>query len=281
MTFSTWLGVIFLVLASPLYMVADGVVTNNTCTLTDLPRSGPPAVISQTGIDNCLIIPNGQHGRASASTSVTLHLPVSGQAATPIGASVLLGASANPIQFGPVQEYGDAVASVTIDYLFTTAGPVRAGFIQLNQPSESSVSFVPGPDRPILQRANIAVGPLSQTCPGSYPYATCSGSLTDPMTRFLPTTTLPFTLGQNFPFHEDVTLGVDSFQDIIENGSTLTNFTFTLFEADGVTPVEIALATPEPGSQMLSACGLLALVTLTPLLTLARVRGRTGHKMEP
>ena len=66
------------------------------------------------------------------------------------------------------------------------------------------------------------------------------------MTRFLPTTTLPFTLGQNFLFHEDVTLSALSFTEFDENGMELTNFTFTLFEADGITPVQIALAAQKP-----------------------------------
>jgi hypothetical protein len=84
------------------------------------------------------------------------------------------------------------------------------------------------------------------------------------MTRFLPTTTLPFTLGENFAFHEDAALRVDSFRDILETGGVNTNFTFTLFEADGVTPVQVALAAPEPGSWVLWASGLLALLTLIP-----------------
>lgn len=76
------------------------------------------------------------------------------------------------------------------------------------------------------------------------------------MTRFLPTATLPFTLGQNFTFHEDAALRVDSFRDILESGVVNTNFTFTLFEADGVTPV--------PASTVPWASGLLALLTLVP-----------------
>jgi hypothetical protein len=271
MSFSARLGVAFLVFASPLLLVADSVVTSNSCTLTVVPLSGASTIFSQTGTDDCLITRNDQHGRASASTSVTLHLPVPGQAATPVGASVLVAASASPLfTLGPVRDRGDANASVTIDYLFTTAGPVRPGIIQLNQSGVSSVSFVAGPDRPISQGANISVGPLSQTCSaGSDPFASCSGSLINPMTRFLPTTTLPFTLGQNFQFHEDVTLGVDSFGDFnIENGSTLTNFTFTLFEADGVTPVQIALAAPEPRTLPLLGCGFLALLWIARRSTL-------------
>jgi hypothetical protein len=268
MSLSARLGIVLLTFASP-YLLADGVVMSNSCILKDHSFvSGETTTLSQTGVNNCLVTStdpvSGEHGQASASTSVTLHLPVSGQAATPVGASVLTFASANPFfSLGPVEESGSAQTSATIDFLFTTTGPVRPGIIQLNQSGVSSVSFAPGPDRPASQGANISVGPLSQTCSaGSDPFASCSGSLINPMTRFLPTTTLPFILGQNFLFHEDVTLSVDSFRDIIEDGSTLTNFTFTLFEADGVTPVQIAVVVPEPASLPLWACGLFALLAL-------------------
>ena len=269
MLFPARLGVFLLALTCPVCLIADGVFTTNTCTLTDVPLSGPPIVYSQTDPNSCFVTsldPNFmQGGQARASSSVTLHLPISGQASAPVGASIsTLAASYPSYRLGPVGESGSAQTSVTIDYLFTTAGPARPGFIQLNQSSVSAAFFTPGPDRPSEMRASISVGPLSQNCPGSYLYATCDGSLADPMTRFLPTTTLPFTLGQNFAFHEDAALRVDSFRDILENGSVGTNFTFTLFEADGVTPVQVLLATPEPGSAMLWAGGLLGLVTLIP-----------------
>jgi hypothetical protein len=264
MLFHTRLGVALLVFANPLCLLADGVVTSNSCTLTDTPLSGASTIISQTGTDNCFVMSNDPvngNGRANASTSVTLHLPVSGQAATRVGASVLTSASANPFfSLGPVHEGGSAETSATIDFLFTTNGAVRPGFIQLNQSRVSSVSLIPGPDRPSLLGANISVGPLSQACAGSDPFAACNGSLVNPMTRFLPTTTLPFTLGQNFQFHEDVALRVDSFMDIIEDGAIATNFTFTLFEADGVTPVQVAVAAPEPSSLLLFVCGSMALL---------------------
>jgi len=174
MLFHARLGVALLVFANPLCLLADGVVTSNSCTLTDIPLSGASTIISQTGIDNCFVMSNDPvngNGRASASTSVTLHLPVSGQAATPVGASVLTSASANPFfSLGPVHESGSAQTSATIDFLFTTNGAVRPGFIQLNQSSVSSVSLIPGPDRPSLLGANISVGPLSQACAGFDPF---------------------------------------------------------------------------------------------------------------
>lgn len=47
---------------------------------------------------------------------------------------------------------------------------------------------------------------------------------------------------------------------ILESAMPQTTWTFELFEADGVTPVQIALATPEPGSLALWAFGLSALL---------------------
>jgi hypothetical protein len=86
-------------------------------------------------------------------------------------------------------------------------------------------------------------------------------------------------LGQDFQFHEDMHMQASSGSIFeLQDGVGIINFPFTLLEADGVTPVQIELATPEPDSGMLSAGGLLALLTLTPFLTPARVRGRTGHK---
>ncbi len=272
MLFPARFAVALLAFASPLCLIADGVVTSNSCTLTDrslsVPPTGPPTIHSQTDVNNCFVTstdptPGGGSGRAMASTSVTLHLPVSGQAATPVGASFSANASANPFfSAGLIQEVGSAQASVTVDYLFTTTGTVRPGFIQLNQSSDASVSLIRGGDRADVETANISVGPLSQTCPGSNsnPVATCSGSLVNPISVFLPTTTLPFTLGQNFLFHEDGTLDISSGGDNVENGGIRTNFTFTLFEGDGVTPVQIALATPEPDSLLLFGCGSLALL---------------------
>jgi hypothetical protein len=65
-------------------------VTSNSCILNDHSFvSGQTTTLSQTGVDNCLVTSidpaSGEHGRATAATSVTLHLPVSGQAATPVG----------------------------------------------------------------------------------------------------------------------------------------------------------------------------------------------------
>lgn len=49
---------------------------------------------------------------------------------------------------------------------------------------------------------------------------------------------------------------------LIEDGTVGVNFTFRLFEADGVTPVQIALATPEPASWWFAGCGCLCLLAL-------------------
>jgi len=40
MLFPARLGVFLLALTSPLCLIADGVVTSNSCTLTDVPLSG-------------------------------------------------------------------------------------------------------------------------------------------------------------------------------------------------------------------------------------------------
>jgi hypothetical protein len=85
----------------------------------------------------------------------------------------------------------------------------------------------------------------------------CGGSL-----QAFPGQLVPFSLGENFLFHEEAGMlaATDARPSAIEDGTIGVNFTFRLFEADGVTPVQIALATPEPGSLALWAFGLSALL---------------------
>jgi hypothetical protein len=54
--------------------------------------------------------------------------------------------------------------------------------------------------------------------------------------------------GEAFTLHEDAAISVTGDGLILENGMGGIDLHFTLLEADGVTPVQILDATPEPGT---------------------------------
>jgi hypothetical protein len=257
---------LFFVFACPLAIFADGVTITSSCSLTNYTRTPfvPINTVSQTGAGNCsltLVNPTQGTGFATTQTFVTLDLPVPGNPAAPVGARISAGSAAFPSTDSfsdSILQSGSAAISLALDLTFTTAGPPRAGYIQSSQRASLGVNSSNGGDRPDSQTAGIAVGPLSLTCPGSPGTDVingCGGSL-----QAFPGQLVPFSLGENFLFHEEAGMltATDARPSAIEDGTIGVNFTFRLFEADGVTPVQIALVTPEPGSLALWAFGLSA-----------------------
>ena len=70
---------------------------------------------------------------------------------------------------------------------------------------------------------------------------------------------VPFTLGQSFTFIDSVQGNASAGGGNPHFGSGGTSFTFTVFEADGTTPVVLS-EVPEPQSLGLLGAGLLGLV---------------------
>ncbi|HMJ60159.1 MAG TPA: hypothetical protein VK493_00290, partial [Bryobacteraceae bacterium] len=190
---------------------------------------------------------------------------VAGNPAAPAGARISASSFAFPSTDAVLDssiQSGSAAISLALDLSFFTSGPARAGYIQFSAPASLGVNYSNGGDRPDSQTAGIAVGPLSLACPGSPGTDLrnrCGGSLQVPQGVLV-----SFSLGGNFLFHEDAAMlaVTDAGPSAIEDGTVGVNFTFRLFEADGVTPVQIALATPEPASWWFAGCGCLCFLVL-------------------
>jgi hypothetical protein len=260
LTFQTRLGVIFLVSACPVLLLADGVAISSSCSLTSLDISVSPPVsmvgasqVNPTG--NCSVGLAG--GRASAGANATLYLPVQGSPSIPVGAEIRGDIRVFPSgQSSNIINIGDAQFSIALVLLFSTPGPVRSGFISLTYEDY----FGNGPDAPDVETSHVSLGSF----------------IPNLIHQPLLVTTPPlfnFTLGQEFLFHEDLALEAFGNEHIgvLESALPTEHWTFTLFEADGVTPVQVSLATSEPGSSVLSAGGLLIL--LSCLLVCGRCRG--------
>jgi hypothetical protein len=272
LTFQTRLGVVFLVSACPFLLLADGVSLSSSCSIgvTDNSVSPPlSTVISQVnptgscGVNS--MIPSAQ-GQAHANVSATLYLPVPGSPATPVGGEVDADIGAFTGSLLPtITNIGMAQFSISLDLLLSTPGLIRSGLIRMNFVE----GFGHGIDSPSFEAEHASIGP-SLPPPTIIP-STIINVGTTPL--------FPFALGQDFLFHEDLAMQAlsDSRTQFFESESAMPKFgwTFTLFEADGVTPVQISLATPEPRSSALTAGGFLIL--LSSLL----MRGRRRAHWHP
>lgn len=261
---------LFFVFACPLAIFADGVTITSSCSLTNYTRTpfAPINTVSQTGAGNCsltLVNPTQGTGFATTQTFVTLDLPVPGDPRTPVGAAISASVGTWPSTDSfsdSVLQSGSAAVSLALDLSLASAGPPRAGYIQLSQRASLGVDFFHGGEGVGSGGAGITVGPLALTCPGSPgtdPFNGCGGSL-----QGFPGELIPFALGENFLLHEDAEALAtgDARGGDLEDSAESVNLTFRLFEADRVTPVQIALATPEPDSLVLFGCGFLALLCM-------------------
>jgi hypothetical protein len=242
LAFWTRLGAVLLVSACPVLLMADAVNISSFCTLTNYDTSvSPPttAVASQV---------NSSGGCAATLAD---SLPVPDGPLTPVGGRIDADIGVFPKSTSlAIYATGIAQFSISVDLLFSTPGPVRNGFIALSYIEDPRN----GADSPSQGSRFVSIGDLST----DHGLSVAGGAGMYPL--------MPFVLGQNFSFHED--LSEQAFANpnfgIFESASPIVNWTFTLFEADGVTPVQVALATPEPSSAMLWAGGLWVLLTLIP-----------------
>ncbi len=153
---------------------------------------------------------------------------------------------------GPGQGSGPGTEAHTrIDYstLLTTAGPLRAGYIQLQ--FSGSVDYI------YDGTSAITSGIVNTNPNSSLPQFTCSeyGGCTG--NSFLARRSMiPFVLGQAFTieangYFDNYAYGNDGFS----GGSSQSNYQFRFLEADSLTPVGVSPA-PEPSTWLLLAAPL-------------------------
>lgn len=181
-----------LLAACPLLMFADGVSISSSCSLTNSNVSVSPPVVNTVsqvnpagGCSVSLPDPLSGAGNAHAAATVLLDLPVAGQPSLPVGAGIKGDIGIFPGGLSePISHNGTVQLSVSIDYLLSTSGPVRSGFM--------SLSFITGlnagSDRPDTVTSNVSIGSFIP-----------SFQLSDPG-NVGTAPRIPFTLGQNFLF---------------------------------------------------------------------------------
>jgi hypothetical protein len=154
--------------------------------------------------------------------------------------------------------FAEADIDVSLDFQLTTPGAVRQGFLVLSQSAGLIGGFSPGGDNPQFALARVQIGPsLSITCSVGPP-GRCSPNPLFP-------TIFPFTLGQTFDFHNEIAIqasGQFTGPAFIAEGSNGDiKFGFSLFEADGTTPVLMS-EVPEPTTlRALLGAGLIGLAS--------------------
>ena len=225
------------------YSVHAGVVTNTTCTY-DPPSGAPISVSNPTACASQPLagLPTSLQATANVSYSLTLPTAASNVFYSKISA-LALGNYPGDSFSRQISGSNFSNATISVDLTFYTLGPVQTGsveyFSQLDSLAAESNSGLSS------AKVNLAIGNLSGACQGTPVSASCTGAF-----RSNAQTTnniYPFTLGQTFISHEDVSVaGVSA---VAEN----TSFGFELLDANGnVVPLYLA---PEPGSLGLLACG--------------------------
>lgn len=220
------------------------VITSVTCSET--PPNGTTA--AETNPSSCQIVAPLPYGDvASASISNTLV----GLPGSPVGSSFLISMSTSG-NFSA----GEVAVDGFSNLLLSTNGPVRAGFISFT----GSFGFSLGLASSLASA--VSVGSLFESCTQFAPsFATCTGTFG--LDRGSGSGILPFTLGQTFAFQETVNGNTAKGSGSTPHfGSGEAGFRFTLLEADGLTPVTIVAAVPEPETLWLLGSGLALLVPI-------------------
>ena len=231
------LSLAILVLSVP--VMADS-ITSTTCTATG------NTTVTQTSPSSCQVTlspPFNDVATASISSAPT---------AAP-GSSF---GNSFQISVNTAGNFGSTRATVqgTSSTTLSTGGAVRSGYLAFTEGmglTGISATF----------DSNLSVGSLSQACTQFVPGAPeCTGSFGIPNGNG--TGVVPFTLGESFNFVQAV------FADAAKGPGSIphfeigaASFSFTLFEADRVTPVQI-FVTPEPGSFLLLGFGVALLFVI-------------------
>ena len=213
---------------------ADAITTEFSCESSLGSASGPTPCSFEDSTNTQSSASAGGTYSLSAISGLTNSFSVS--------ASVFVGGSA--VFFNtpyPGMTLGSsASALIEVSLTLMTSGPVRPGIIE-----NSIITDEGGGALETHVSSSFQVGPYSveevEGCVycGSY----------------------PFTLG--VPFTVSITDSASGFADILDatgiSGSVSSTLNFSLFEADGVTPVPIEAATSEPGTLGLGLLGVGAL----------------------
>jgi PEP-CTERM motif-containing protein len=223
----------------PIFAGCASAASINTSVSCGLSGQGQPATsISSSAI--CTIGslglgPGG--GYANATASVTYSVVGNDFNST-------VSAAANAVPPGLFQGSTSATADASLSVGLYTAGPVRAGFLEVL--TGGNFAGVTGGDG--IGTTQWALSPfgVAAGCTGAFCFS-------DPLLQ-------PFLLGTAFQFNENM--------DFTELGNELsgpasgfgtTQLTFLFFEADGVTPVQVSEA-PEPAAYGLLGIGMLGVV---------------------
>jgi hypothetical protein len=239
---------------------ADNIVIQNVCGVT-----GFASVTMSSG--DCSIgtsIPVvGSTPYATSSAHIGLTL-----SASPAEYSVLT-PSQHTSAFNGGRDLSSAGASSTINAEFdlTTAGPVRAGFLQAvwEPTSVGGSTDGTGGSFAVIMRTNDFYSNGGLSCSYFWPLAGCldQQSLLGHFTR------IPFTLGEDFEIRYVSTVNSGSYRFVGHTGAMVEmNYKFRLFEADGETPVAVLSAAPEPSAWalLLAGCSLLIAKRARPRL---------------
>ena len=221
------------VLILPVALPAATISIQTTCQ-----PYGQPLIVTNNGCVAGTPTPSFDGGLVSARGSLSFALAPSAadwstlqMSATALAQLAKVGPDPNPVYYST-----QALAQVALSGLFTTTGPVRSGFVQLqtdgyggNGPGDGSGSGV------------IEIGSSVEL-----PNITIPNHLFD------------FTLGEAFSIHY---MGqANAYSDpAVEGpgyGDTATTIHFRFLEADGLTPVAVSEVTTAPEPSTLALLGL-------------------------
>jgi MYXO-CTERM domain-containing protein len=201
--------------------------------------TGPPITSHQvSGPTPCSLGDGVQQGASTASTFVSYSLPAISGLTNSFSASSSLSATAGYgfyfVGNNAIELDAEAQGQLGAGLTATSAGPVRTGIIQLSLSSGSGHSAYAD------SAAWVQVG--------SYYCIECFGL----------TGSYPFTLGVPFGISISDTVRAVSVDFFDGYSFASSNISFSLFEADGVTPVLIEQTepTPEPGTLGLALAGI-------------------------
>ncbi len=218
---------------------------------------------SSCSADGSSLTVGGQHCSAG--------IPTGGASFAAAHASVIATVAVNPAQYSDLHatqsirlitgpgstSVAGATSQVSDSETFTTVGPLRSGYmvVQLvdGNVTAGDNSVGAGNFSMSLVPNNVAPQGASVGCGMDVAQAAC-GSSSDYLRHFSSLEGFSVELGQAFTLGFDGSLSAIASQLIGNGSSTLDlDYRFRFLESDGVTPVQVFSAAPEPGTWQLMA----------------------------
>ena len=232
-----------------------GVVTTVSCTTKQ------STVTDSSSCD----LPTVYGGDLSASSSASytasgnsLFLNLNSSATAPAGALY------------PANEDDSAHADASININLQTLGPMRSGFLIVTNPTGSGTAggdFVDvgaaGASVDGAANASVSFGPLESAC-------------TSLSHVCLTENRLPILLGGNLSLIAQTDSDAFTLQNLV-GANAFLNVELQLFEADGITPVNLTVPTPEPAMAILYSVGLLMILIARRLYAINFKGTSTGY----